>query len=142
MSTEEVKALVEELRFGAEYGCDYDLIERAAAAIEALQAQLPKRGEWQKAKPKGVVTYSDGYAECSHCHETIWLGWGMNFCPHCGTQNKIIDHDDYNGAKLNALDNAQDGPIITPCRGCSDYDGYRGCKSKGKCARAKMEVQE
>ena len=36
----------------------------------------------------------------------------------------------------------QDGPIITPCRGCSDYDGYGGCKSKGGCARAKMEVQE
>ena len=72
----------------------------AAAAIEALQAQLPKLGEWQKAKPKGVVTYSDGYAECSHCHETIWLGWGMNFCPNCGTQNKIIDPDDYDGAKM------------------------------------------
>ena len=72
----------------------------AAAAIEALQAQLPKLGEWQKAKPKGVVTYSNGYAECSHCHETIWLGWGMNFCPHCGTQNKIIDPDDYDGAKM------------------------------------------
>ena len=41
MSTEEVKALVEELRFGAEYGCDYDLIERAAAAIEELQAAEP-----------------------------------------------------------------------------------------------------
>lgn len=68
--------------------------------IEDLQAQLPKLGEWQKAKPKGVVTYSDGYAECSHCHETIWLGWGMNFCPHCGTQNKIIDPDDYDGAKM------------------------------------------
>lgn len=36
MSTEEVKALVEELRYGAEYGCDADLIERAADAIEAL----------------------------------------------------------------------------------------------------------
>lgn len=35
-----------------------------------------------------------------------------------------------------------DGPIITPCRGCSDYDGYGGCKSKGGCARAKMEAQE
>lgn len=72
----------------------------AAAAIEALQAQLPKLGEWEKAKPKGVVTYSDGYAECSHCHEAIWLGWGMNFCPNCGTQNKIIDPDDYDGAKM------------------------------------------
>ena len=74
----------------------------AAAAIEALQAQLPKLGEWQKAKPKGVVTYSDGYAECSHCHETIWLGWGMNFCPHCGTQNRIIDPDDM--AKMGGTD--------------------------------------
>ena len=36
----------------------------------------------------------------------------------------------------------QDGPIITPCRGCSDYDGYGGCKSKGGCERAKKEVQE
>lgn len=84
--------------------CKDDCMDRmlrdAAAAIEALQAEMPKRGEWQKAKPKGVVTYSDGYAECSHCHETIWLGWGMNFCPHCGTQNRIIDPDDYDGAKM------------------------------------------
>lgn len=71
---------------------------------DEAEAQLPKQGEWQKAKPKGVVTYSDGYAECSHCHETIWLGWGMNFCPHCGTQNKIIDPDDYDGAKMEAQD--------------------------------------
>lgn len=76
----------------------------AAAAIEDLQAQLPKLGEWQKAKPHGVVTYSDGYAECSHCHEAIWLGWGMNFCPNCGTQNKIIDPDDYDGAKMEVHD--------------------------------------
>lgn len=40
MSTEEVKALVEELRYGAEYGCDADLIERAADAIEELMAQV------------------------------------------------------------------------------------------------------
>jgi Zn finger protein HypA/HybF involved in hydrogenase expression len=69
-----------------------------------VKAKLPKRGEWQKAKPHGVVTYSDGYAECSHCHEAIWLGWSMNFCPHCGTQNKIIDPDDYDGAKMEAQD--------------------------------------
>ena len=40
MSTEDVKALVEELRYGAEYGCDADLIERAADAIEELVADL------------------------------------------------------------------------------------------------------
>lgn len=43
MSTEEVKSLVEELRYGAEYGCDADLIERAADAIEELQAELNKK---------------------------------------------------------------------------------------------------
>ena len=79
----------------------------AAAAIEALQAEVkrlePKQrklGRWEKAKQKGVVTYSDGYAECSSCHEVIWLGWGMNFCPHCGVQNRIIDPDDM--AKMEA----------------------------------------
>lgn len=75
--------------------------KKDAAAIEALQAEVerlePKQrklGRWEKAKPKGVVVYSDGYAECSSCHEVIWLGWGMNFCPHCGVQNRIIDPDD------------------------------------------------
>lgn len=32
--------LVKELRFGAEYGCDADLIERAADVIEGLVADL------------------------------------------------------------------------------------------------------
>ena len=84
--------------------CMNNLVKDAADAIEDLQAQLPKLGKWQKAKPHGVVTYSDGYAECSHCHEAIWLGWGMNFCPNCGTQNKIIDPDDYDGAKMEVQD--------------------------------------
>lgn len=99
------KCFEKECRYWSELGCmDGNICCDAAAAIEALQAQLPKLGEWKKAKPKGVVTYSDGYAECSHCHETIWLGWGMNFCPHCGTQNKIIDPDDYDGAKTEVQD--------------------------------------
>jgi len=74
----------------------------AAAAIEELQAEVKrleskqaKLGEWTKAKPRGVLVYSDGYAECSSCHEVIWLGWSMNFCPHCGNQNKILDPDDF-----------------------------------------------
>lgn len=119
--SELVKALRERARRENEwYEHGGDIINDAAAAIVALQAEIresmqkcaecgenePKRGEWKKAKPKGVVTYSDGYAECSHCHETIWLGWGMNFCPHCGTQNKIIDPDDYDGAKMTDV---QDG---------------------------------
>ena len=64
------------------------------AEVERLEPKQRKPGRWEKAKPKGVVTYSDGYAECSSCHEAIWLGWSMNFCPNCGTQNRIIDPDD------------------------------------------------
>ena len=99
------------LRMLKTYEDGYGLYLDAAAAIEALQAEVkrlePKQrklGRWEKAKQKGVVTYPDGYAECSSCHEVILLGWGMNFCPHCGTQNKIIDPDDYDGAKMEVQD--------------------------------------
>ena len=115
----------------------------AAAAIEALQAQLPKRGKWKTTDAFPHRVY------CSNCFRTyvpndrwqIWVdkpgegGLERNYCPSCGA--KMNDSN-----ALNALDNAQDGPIITPCRGCSEYDGYGGCKSKGGCARARMEVHE
>ena len=66
MSTEEVKALVEELRYGAEYGCDSELIERAADAIEALVKEnkeliedhpemVEADGHWEWRKPNGEV---------------------------------------------------------------------------------------
>ena len=70
--------------------------------LKALEPKQRKLGRWEKAKPKGVVVYSDGYAECSSCHEVIWLGWSMNFCPHCGVQNRIIDPDDM--AKMEVQD--------------------------------------
>lgn len=112
MSTEEVKALVEELRYGAEYGCDADLIERAADAIEelvadlgdadamtemwmrkyeSLQAQLPKRGEWveENRRPRSSQFI------CSECHRTAYdpqptrdKAWRKRcryaYCPNCG----------------------------------------------------------
>lgn len=102
--------------------------------LEELKAQLPKRGEWIQ---KGAVGWPKW--ECSVCHSE---GRGDYIrCPWCGA---VMDESNASNASnaLNALDNAQDGPIITPCRGCSDYYGYGGCKSKGGCARAKMEVQE
>jgi rubrerythrin len=95
----------------------------AAAAIEDLQAQLPKRGKWIY-KPKDAIEMMFTLPKCSVCgHESSDAN---NYCPNCGADMM---------AKM-------DGPIITPCRGCSDYDGYGGCKSKGGWARAKMEVQE
>ena len=48
-------------------------------------------GEWEKARPKGIVSYADGYAECSNCHDTIWCGWKMNYCPNCGAKMKGED---------------------------------------------------
>lgn len=98
----------------------------AAAAIEELQAQLPKRGEWIMCGPVGWPKW-----KCSVCHSE---GRGDYIrCPWCGAVMHESNASNASNA-LNALDNAQDGPIITPCRGCSDYDGYGGCKSKGGCA--------
>lgn len=111
------------------------MILDAAAAIEELQAHLPKRGEWIY-HPKDAIEMMFTLPKCSICgHES---SDALNYCPNCGA--KMNDSNASNA--LNALDNAQDGPIITPCRGCSDYDGYGGCKSKGGCARKLMEVQD
>ena len=120
----------------------------AAAAIEALQAEMPKRGEWveENRRPRSSQFV------CSECHRTAYdpqptrdKAWRKRcryaYCPNCGAKMNNSNASNASNA-LNALDNAQDGPIITPCRGCSDYDGYGGCKSKGGCAKAKMEVQE
>lgn len=121
MSTEEVKALVEELRYGAEYGCDADLIERAADAIEelvadlgdadamtelwmkkyeALQAQLPKRGEWieENRRPRSSQFV------CSECHRTAYdpqptrdKAWRKRcryaYCPNCGAKMEPPQED-------------------------------------------------
>lgn len=102
------------------------------AYFEGMAAEAePKRGEWELIDGAEPMRWG-----CSRCK---YLSWETsNYCQRCGA--KMNDSNASNA--LNALDNAQDGPIITPCRGCSDYDGYGGCKSKGGCARAKMEMQE
>ena len=110
------------------------LLNEAADAIEALQAEVPKHGKWILCGQVGWPNW-----KCSVCYSE---GRGDYIrCPWCGA---VMDESNASNASnaLNALENAQDGPIITPCRGCSDYDGYGGCKSKGGCARAKMEVQD
>ena len=128
------------------FDCDDKLKLDAAAAIEALQKdlttlqkcyeiaditvdevlkQLPKRGEWIDSKER---MRPDMCSACGCIYEEVWvmaeIAW--NYCANCGADMR---------AKM-------DGPIITPCRGCSDDDGYGGCKSKGGCARAKMEVRD
>ena len=54
----------------------------AAAAIEALQAQLPKRGKW-------VLQASGQDCKCSACG-AYWIPFGdeydYKFCPNCGAK--------------------------------------------------------
>ena len=59
----------------------------AAAAIEALQAQLPKRGEW--------IDNEFG-AKCSYCGKyAYWskfeIPWKSPYCPLCGAKMEVQD---------------------------------------------------
>ncbi len=75
-------------------GCmDRQLMEDAAAAIEALQAQLPKHGEWieENRRPRSSQFV------CSECHRTAYdpqptrdKAWRKRcryaYCPNCGAK--------------------------------------------------------
>ena len=72
--------------------CVSDLHDDAAAAIEALQAQLPKRGEWKITTEKFTPELI-----CSKCgvHIPCVAGWcmdaHMNYCPNCGAKMEVQD---------------------------------------------------
>lgn len=60
----------------------------AAAAIEALQTQLPKRGEWIDEDLDNFRKYK---VTCPHCgawyvgnYDAYVEPWDFNYCPHCG----------------------------------------------------------
>lgn len=53
----------------------------AADAIEALQAELPKRGEWIM---DGRYT-----RHCSICNESV--AWPEKYCPNCGAKMEVQD---------------------------------------------------
>ena len=73
--------------------CDGDVDKAmaiAAAAIEELQAQLPKRGEW-----KVDMSHFSPHIVCSVCGVEIpcVAGWcmdaHMNYCPNCGAKMEV-----------------------------------------------------
>ena len=122
--TELVKALRE--YSGCRKGEIARITSDAAAAIEALQAEVERLKDCNE-ELREKQTFIDHYG-------TEWMTSAKDV-PTSAYQHEYADGFAEARAKM-------DGPIITPCRGCSDYDGYGGCKSKGGCARAKMEVQD
>ena len=72
------------------YDCTADLTRDAAAAIEALQAEVerldPKRGEWIY-KPKDAIEMMFTLPKCSVCgHESSDAN---NYCPRCGAKMEV-----------------------------------------------------
>ena len=108
---EKYDKLVEALRCCDEYAlcndcpifetCDGDVDKAmaiAAAAIEALQAQLPKRGKWveENRRPRSSQFV------CSECHRTAYdpqptrdKAWRKRcryaYCPNCGAKMEVQD---------------------------------------------------
>lgn len=62
------------------------LLNDAAAAIEALQAQLPKRGEWELIDGAEPMRWG-----CSRCKYMSWET--SNYCPRCGAKMEVQDAD-------------------------------------------------
>ena len=62
----------------------------AAAAIEALQAQLPKRGEWIRVREVDIPGEMHPVAfrcMCSMCRNEYLLPRIPQYCPDCGSMN-------------------------------------------------------
>lgn len=98
-------------------GCKRSMCEDAADAIEALQAQLPKRGEWISEDLDNFRKYK---VTCPHCgawyvgnYDAYVEPCGFNYCPHCGN-------------------------ICNP----TNIEYENELKEREKEARAKMEVQD
>lgn len=86
--------------------CMNNLVKDAAAAIEALQAQLPKRGKWV-----GVNPMVDS-VQCSVCGGQLFSAeLETPYCPYCGAKMNNSNASNASNA-LNALDNAHDGLIV------------------------------
>ena len=58
----------------------------AASAIEALQAQLPKLGEWIHVEGDEPWEW-----RCTVCHEIAEGRGEFRFCPNCGAKMEVQD---------------------------------------------------
>ena len=106
--------LVEALRLEAEESVLSEILTDAAAAIEALQAevdtlkrtdakrcqeclylgqpveqQLPKRGEWKCSYPEIEPNPMFMYGICSICGFEQSISNKLNYCPNCGAKMEV-----------------------------------------------------
>lgn len=90
LTEEETKC--EKCPYGTGYSdCD---VERycadAATAIEALQSQLPKRGEWIDRYDEDDKPFFKRKYVCSACSH--WNTYGKSkYCPNCGAKMEVQD---------------------------------------------------
>ena len=76
-------------------GCEDEMMRDAAAAIEALQAQLPKRGEWITIR----LNNGGSYTGCSCCEAPIPTDTMLDYIPEseskycysCGAKMEVQD---------------------------------------------------
>lgn len=108
------------------------LHERIIVAKVLLESVLDDLPSVQPERKKGKWTYRDGKPAtigesysviCSECNE--WSEYCTNFCHNCGADMRPQFEE----------------PEINPCRGCEDYDGKGGCKTKGGCAGSRGDSE-
>lgn len=80
--------------------------------LDHLPSAQPRRGKWAG---KGD-SEEFGIFICDNCGKFAMMEY--DFCPNCGAELRPQFEE----------------PEINPCRGCEDYDGKGGCKTKGGCA--------
>ena len=71
------------------HDCFKKLHDDAAAAIEELQAQLPKRGEWKCSYPEIEPNPMFMYGICSICGFEQSISNQLNYCPNCGAKMEV-----------------------------------------------------
>ena len=69
----------------------HTLLSNAAAAIEELQAQLPKRGKWKSSYPEIEPNPMFMYGICSICGFEQGISDKLNYCPNCGAKMEVQD---------------------------------------------------
>lgn len=63
----------------------------AADAIEALQAQMPKRGEWVRKEDELTHSYWYECSECGYRPHRENYPYLSDFCPNCGAKMEVRD---------------------------------------------------